>query len=63
MEVILGKWTKKACKKEALKYKKRSDFKKGSNGSYNADRKNGWLDEICAHMEVFKGKWTKKAAN
>jgi hypothetical protein len=44
------KWSKEACKKEALKYMYRIDFKKNSKGAYPASRINGWLDEICSHM-------------
>jgi predicted GIY-YIG superfamily endonuclease len=48
-----GYWTKERCVEEALKYKKRSEFHKKSQGAYFSARKNGWLDEICLHMGVF----------
>jgi len=58
------KWTKEKCIKEANNYKKRTKFAKGSNSAYNSARNNGWLDEICAHMDKVdkkpKGYWTKE---
>lgn len=47
-------WTRERIEAEAIKYKKRSAFAKGSGGAYNAARKNGWLDEICLHMRKLK---------
>lgn len=44
-------WGKENSKIEALKYNNRSDFSKNSRGAYKASLKNGWLDEICKHME------------
>jgi predicted GIY-YIG superfamily endonuclease len=58
-----GYWTKENCKKEALKYTTRNEFRKGSSGAYISSRKNGWLDEVCSHMiEILKpnGYWTKE---
>ena len=46
-----GKWTFETVQKEALLYSKRFDFQKGSNGAYDAAHKNGWLDEVCSHMQ------------
>lgn len=43
-------WNKENCKKEAVKYKFRNDFRIGSNGAYISAYKNGWLDDICSHM-------------
>jgi hypothetical protein len=45
-----GFWSKERCSKEALKYKKREEFKLGSNGAYDASKRNGWLNELCDHM-------------
>ena len=47
-----GYWTKEKCRKEALKYKKRTKFQRGSSGAYDAVLRNGWLDDVCKHMEV-----------
>lgn len=43
-------WNYKTCKMTALKYKKRSDFKRFDGGAYNAAKKLKILDEICLHM-------------
>lgn len=45
-----GYWTKDKCKKEAMKYKTRSDFQKNSRSSYQISCRNKWIDEICSHM-------------
>jgi len=43
-------WTKERCREEALKYKRKVDFMKGSSGAYYAAKRNGWFDEIISHM-------------
>jgi len=45
-----GYWTKERCQEEALKYKSRYEFEKGSPGAYSAARKNEWRDDIFSHM-------------
>ncbi|WP_367971659.1 GIY-YIG nuclease family protein [Vibrio scophthalmi] len=55
------KWTLSAVREEALKYKQRSKFKQGSGGAFSAARRNGWLEDVCSHMEYTKkqsGYWT-----
>jgi predicted GIY-YIG superfamily endonuclease len=37
---------KENCKKEALKYETRNEFKKGSGSTYNSSLRNNWLDEF-----------------
>jgi hypothetical protein len=45
-------WTKERCHEEALKHNTKSSFKDSRPSTpYNKARKNGWLDEICSHME------------
>ena len=54
-------WTKEQIAVEAVKYKTRHHFLKGNNSAYNAARKLGALDEVCAHMvrpNKPKGYWT-----
>lgn len=46
-----GYWTKEKCHKEALKYETRWEFQQGSNNVYTLTWSNGWLDEVCSHME------------
>lgn len=45
------KYTKEQCATEAKKYTYREAFKKGNSKLYESASHNGWLDEICAHME------------
>ena len=57
-----GYWTKEHCQEQALKYKKRIQFQKGNPAAHSAAFKNGWLDEICAHMSYNEQEpkiWTK----
>jgi predicted GIY-YIG superfamily endonuclease len=56
-------WVKEKCSEEAKKYSSRGEFKKSNNSAYNSAWKNGWLDDICAHMISSKkpvGFWTKE---
>lgn len=57
-------WTKERCQEIALKYKNKSDFRKGDNYPYVKSYKSGWLDEICSHMEeddkTPSGYWSKE---
>ena len=53
-------WNKQLCAEEALKYKTKTDFNRGSVGAYTHALKHGFLDEICSHMEV---KWQRKWSN
>jgi predicted GIY-YIG superfamily endonuclease len=46
------KWTKEACRLDALKYKTRGEYQKSL--SYSSAHKRRWLDDICGHMEVIK---------
>ena len=60
--IYFTKWTKQKCKEEALKYKSRSDFRKNNTNAYNASSRNGWLNDICSHMDYIKKSnyWTKE---
>lgn len=55
-----GYWTKERCKEEAATYRTKTAFKNGTPSAYNAAYKNGWLDEICTHMETKLHKFTKE---
>lgn len=58
-----GYWSRKRCKKEAIKYTSRSAFKKGSPASYSAARKKGWLAQLCSKMPLLVkpvGHWNKE---
>lgn len=51
------KITRKECEEAAKKYTSRKKFKKENDSVYNCMRRNGWIDEICLHMEddIMKG--------
>jgi hypothetical protein len=56
-------WTYEKCKKEALKYSYRSQFKKESPSAHQSAKGMGWLDDLCSHMVYKKkpnGYWTKE---
>lgn len=44
-------WDKPLCENEALKYESKTDFFKYSRSAYKSALRNGWLNEICKHME------------
>ena len=47
-----GYWlNKENCAAEALKYTNRRAFSIANSSAYHGADTNGWLDEICAHME------------
>ena len=57
------KWTYEKCKEEALKYKRKVDFQKNSGSAYQKCISNGWLDDLCSHMEILirpREFWTKE---
>jgi len=56
-------WTKEKCQEEGNKYQYRIDFYKNSPKAYAASVRNGWIDEVCKHMEIpyIKSfKWSKE---
>lgn len=44
-------WNKEKSQKEASKYKNKKAFSLQSQGAYRFALKNGFLEEICSHME------------
>jgi hypothetical protein len=47
-----GYWHDKAnCAAEALKYSNRREFSLANSSAYHGADINGWLDEICSHMD------------
>lgn len=53
-------WTKEKCKKEALKYKTKADFKLNCNQAYGVSIRNKWIYEVCSHMRKNKSYiWSK----
>ncbi len=43
-------WTYETIKNVALKFNKKSEFRKNYSGAYDSAWKNGWLNDICSHM-------------
>jgi hypothetical protein len=54
------KYTKDEVSKEALKYKNRNAFKKGSNSHYRAALAHKWMDDVTKHMEYQYKNWSKE---
>lgn len=50
-------WTKDNCKKVALKYNSRMNFKKYDASAYTTSIKNKWLSDICSHMKYVNKYW------
>ena len=53
-------WTYETCRVEALKYEKRSEYRKNNHTSYVVARDNGWLDDFTWLKASSKphGYWT-----
>ncbi len=53
------KWNYDTCKEEALKFRTKVEFAKGSSGAYDAARANGWLkDFVFDEIKKPNGYWT-----
>jgi hypothetical protein len=47
-----GYWTYEKCKELASYCKARQEFFNKKGFAYEIARKNGWLDDICSHMDI-----------
>lgn len=54
-----GKWNRKTCREEALKYKSSSEFESGCPSAYSAARINGWLKDYT-WFAVLKQEWNEQ---
>jgi hypothetical protein len=54
---MIKRWNHKSVKKEALKYKVRSEWETAAHGSYCYAKKHGLLEECSKHMKV-QFRWT-----
>jgi len=52
-------WTKENCRKEALKYKTRTEFSNNKQYIYNISMRNNWLDYVCKHMARIGDRYNK----
>ena len=56
-----GDWTLERCKEDALRFKTKTEWQKGSVSAHSAASSNGWIEMCCAHMEFTQrphGYWT-----
>jgi predicted GIY-YIG superfamily endonuclease len=56
------KWTYQKCKEEITKYNNMTDVCVKSKGLYYALKTNGWVEELCSHIDRSKtrGLWNNK---
>jgi predicted GIY-YIG superfamily endonuclease len=57
-----GYWTKEKCQEVALLCNRKCDFEKKYKSAYTKSLNNGWIDEICYHMNITKEKCFKIAS-
>jgi hypothetical protein len=50
-------WNYEKCKSAASYCKTRNEFQINNYGAYACALRNGWIEDICSHME-YKTKWT-----
>ena len=58
-----GYWTKERCIESARRFNTRSEWYDGCQSSSTAARRNGWIEECCAHMDRKikpTGYWSKE---
>jgi hypothetical protein len=58
-----GYWTKERVAEAARQFEGRKAFAKRCSSAYSKAAREGWLDEVCAHMEDKRDgnpKWTKE---
>lgn len=46
-----GYWTLERCIEDALRFKRKKDWENESAGAFGAAKRNGWLEQCCAHMK------------
>ena len=59
----VGFWKPGTIRAEALRYRTRTQFRKGCHSAYEAARRLGILDRVCrhmAHVQVPSGYWTEE---
>jgi len=54
-----GKWNRRTCKEEAMKYKSSSEFETNSSGAYAAAIRNGWINDYT-WFAILKQEWNKQ---
>ena len=56
-----GKWNRRTCREEALKYKSASEFENANASAYTAARRNGWIKDYTWFVKLWEPKWSKEA--
>lgn len=53
-------WTLEKCKKSALNFSNKNQWRLGFGSAFNAAQRNGWMSLCCAHMKrnIPKNYWT-----
>lgn len=54
-----GKWNRRTCREEALKYITATEFEKNSSGAYAAALRNGWLKDYT-WFAILQKNWDKE---
>ena len=55
-----GKWNRKRCYEEALKYKSAHEFEDANASAYTAARRNGWLTDYTWFVKLWERKWDEQ---
>jgi predicted GIY-YIG superfamily endonuclease len=50
--------TFESCRKDALLFKRKKDYRLNKSSSYESARANNWLKDICIHMEKYFNEWS-----
>ena len=56
-----GKWNRKTCYIEAMKYKSASEFGKANGSAYDAARRNGWIKDYTWFDILWEPKWNEES--
>lgn len=55
-----GKWSRKKCYEEALKYNSSREFEQANGSAYAAALRNGWLKDYTWFLIYWERKWDKE---
>ena len=54
-----GFWTKEVCRNISSNFNTKSEFRKNNSVAYDRASRNGWIDEICLHMEIIGNRYNR----
>lgn len=52
-------WNFDHCRKEALKYNTKAEFKRDNSSAYSISLRNGWIPLICRHMNAIGNRYKR----